>query len=366
VSVTIPTHQRLKHGRKRLDASLPRVDVIHDISEAEKRCTADGTTLERIGEEISEQLDYQPAKIRVIRNIRPKYACPCCRQGIKIAPVPAMLFPKSIATPALLAQITTAKFVDHVPLYRQETQFCRLRVCLGRATMAGWMIRLGATHVVPIINLLIDRLLETPLIHCDETRLQVLNSGKAPAADHWMWVRAAGPPGRRIILFDYDPSRGGAVPRRLLEGYRGILLTDGYEAYAKVALALGLVHASCMTTRAERSMRLINRSRQTRQVTPRSPSILSVSCTGSGDRYGIATTRSPPSNECGHAPNDPHPSSIVSIDGSRALRRRSCHRAGWAGRSTTRSDNGLSSPYFSNTARCLSITTAARTRSVPL
>ena len=246
VSVTIQAHQRLKHGRKRLDASLPRVDVIHDISEAEKCCAADGTTLERIGEEISEQLDYQPAKILVIRNIRPKYACPCCRQGIKIAPVPAMLFAKSIATPALLAQITTAKFVDHVPLYRQQTQFRRLRVCLGRATMAGWMIRLGATHVVPIINLLSDLLLEAPLIHCDETRLQVLNSGKAAATDHWMWVRAAGPPGRRIILFDYDPSRAGAVPRRLLEGYRGILLTDGYEAYAKVALALGLVHAGCM------------------------------------------------------------------------------------------------------------------------
>jgi transposase len=245
-SVMIRAHPRLKHGRKRLDPALPRIDVIHDISEAEKRCAADGMTLERIGEEISEQLDYQPAKIRVIRNIRPKYACPCCRQGIKIAPVPLMLFPKSIATPALLAQITAAKFVDHVPLYRQETQFGRLRVCLGRATMAGWMIRLGATHVVPIINLLVDRLLEAPLIHCDETRLQVLNSDKSPAADHWMWVRAAGPPGRRIILFDYDPSRGGAVPRRLLEGYRGILLTDGYEAYAKVALALGLVHAGCM------------------------------------------------------------------------------------------------------------------------
>jgi transposase len=86
VSVTIRAHQRLKHGRKRLDAALPRVEVIHDISEAEKRCAADGTTLERIGEEISEQLDYQPAKIRVIRNIRPKYACPCCRQGVKIAP----------------------------------------------------------------------------------------------------------------------------------------------------------------------------------------------------------------------------------------------------------------------------------------
>jgi transposase len=246
ITVTIPAYQRAKRGRKKLDAALPRIDVIHDILETEKRCAADGTALERIGEEVSEQLDYQPAKVRVIRNIRPKYACPCCRQGVKIAPVPMALFPKSIATPALLAQITTAKFVDHVPLYRQETQFDRLGVPLGRATMAGWMIRLGATHVVPIINLLADRLLEAPLIHCDETRLQVLNSGKAPTADHWMWIRAAGPPGRRIILFDYDASRGGAVPRRLLEGYHGILLTDGYEAYSHVALAQGLIHAGCM------------------------------------------------------------------------------------------------------------------------
>ena len=114
--ISVPAHQRAKHGRRRLDPALPRADVVRDIPESEKRCAADGTPLERIGEEISEQLDYQPAKIRVIRNIRPKYACPCCREGIKIAPVPAILFPKSIATPALLAQITTSKFVDHVPL----------------------------------------------------------------------------------------------------------------------------------------------------------------------------------------------------------------------------------------------------------
>ena len=102
--------------------------------------------------------------------------------------------------------------------------------------MAGWMIRLGATHVVPHHQLAERAAARAPLIHCDETRLQVLNSDKAPTPDHWMWVRAAGPPGRRIILFDYDPSRGGAVPRRLFEGYRGILLTDGYDAYANVAL----------------------------------------------------------------------------------------------------------------------------------
>lgn len=244
--VSIPAHQRQKRGRKPLSAELPRVDVVHDLPEHEKVCATDGTPLVRIGEETAEQLDYQPAILRVLRHIRPKYACPCCRQGVKIAPVPLQLLPRSLATPALLAQIATAKFVDGLPLYRQEAQFHRLGVPLGRATMAGWMIQLGATHVVPIINLLHEALLEAPLIHCDETRLQVLKSDKAPTAEHWMWVRAAGPHGRRVILFDHDPSRGGAVPLRLLQDYRGILLTDGYEAYAKVAATLGLVHAGCL------------------------------------------------------------------------------------------------------------------------
>ena len=245
-TVTIPAYERSKRGRKRLSAALPRVDVVHDVPDEEKVCPFDGTTLERIGEETAEQLDFKPAVVRVLKHIRPKYSCPCCHQGVKIAPVRLALFPKSLATPSLLAHITTAKFVDGLPLYRQEAQFARLGVTLGRATMAGWMIRLGGTHVVPLINLLKEQMLEHPVIHCDETRLQVLNSDKAPTADHWMWVRASGPPGRKIVLFDYDASRGGAVPLRLLEGYRGILLTDGYEPYANVAAALKLVHAGCM------------------------------------------------------------------------------------------------------------------------
>ena len=245
-TVTIPAYERTKRGRKVLSAALPRVEVVHDLPDDEKVCPVDGTALERIGEERSEQLDFKPAVVRVIRHIRPKYTCPCCHQGVKIASVPLALFPKSMATPSLLAHITTAKFVDGLPLYRQEAQFARLGVTLGRATMAGWMIRLGGTHIVPLINLLNEQLLEQPVIHCDETRLQVLKSDRAPTADHWMWVRAAGPPGRRIVLFDYDASRGGAVPLRLLEGYRGILLTDGYAAYDGAVAALQLVHAGCL------------------------------------------------------------------------------------------------------------------------
>jgi transposase len=245
ISVTIPPHERGKGGRKKLSAALPRVEVVHDLPDDQKRCAADGTALKRIGEEISEQLDFKPAQVRVIRNVRPKYACPCCQGNVAIAPVPAQLLPKSLATPGLLAHIATAKFVDGTPLYRQEPQLARLGVTLGRATMAHWMIQLGGVHVVPVINLMHELMLADPLIHCDETRLQVLKSDKAPTADHWIWVRASGPPGRRIVLFNYDASRAGAVPRRLLEGYRGILLTDGYEAYEAVARALSLTHAGC-------------------------------------------------------------------------------------------------------------------------
>jgi transposase len=244
--VIVPAHQRARRGRKKLSAALPRVEILHDLSETDKVCPADGTVLERIGEETSEQLEFVPAQVRVLRHIRPKYVCPCCRSGVKIASVPISLFPKSIATPSLLAQIATAKFVDGTPLYRQEPQFDRLGITLGRATMAGWMIRLGGHYLVPLINLLNEILLFEPLVHCDETRLQVLKSEKAPTADHWMWVRAAGPPGRRIVLFDYDASRAGGVPLRLLDGYQGILVTDGYAAYDGAAEALGLIHAGCM------------------------------------------------------------------------------------------------------------------------
>lgn len=244
-SITIAPRARKKRGRKKLPTSLPRIEVIHDLSADQRICARDGVALVRIGEEVAESLDYQPAVLRIVRHVRPKYACPCCAQGVRVAPAPARLLAKSVATPGLLAHITTAKYVDGLPLHRQEAQFERLGVSLPRATMARWLIELGQTHLVPILNLLNDHLLDAPLMHMDETRVQVLRSDKAPTADHWMWVRAAGPPGRRIVRFDYDPSRAGTVPARLLAGFSGVLLTDGYEAYDAVAKTHALVHAGC-------------------------------------------------------------------------------------------------------------------------
>ena len=244
-ALRIAAHSRKKPGRKALPSDLPRIQVVHDLPEGEKRCSRDGTTLEVIGKEESEQLDYVPAKLQVLHHVRLKYGCPCCKEGVKLAAAPAQLFPKSNATPSLLAHIATAKYVDGTPLYRQEAQFSRLGVDLPRATMARWMIQLGGEHLVPLINLMHEQMLSCQVIHMDETTVQVLKSDKAPTADHWMWVRASGPPGRRVVLYDYDPSRGSGPIRRLLEEFKGILLSDGWEPYENYANSAALTHAGC-------------------------------------------------------------------------------------------------------------------------
>jgi len=243
--IAIPAHTRKAPGRKPIADHLPRVDIIHDLPEAEKICPEDGTVLECIGQEESQQIDYIPARVQVLRHIRLKYGCPCCKSHIKLAKKPAQILPKSNAAPSLLAHIACAKYVDGLPLNRQEKQFQRLGLDLPRATTANWMIKLGEA-VIPIINLLNDHLLDGPLIHCDETTLQVLRSHKAPSSDHFMWVRAGGLPERTVVLFDYAPSRSAETAQRLLVGFNGILLTDGYDAYDSVANAQSLVHAGCL------------------------------------------------------------------------------------------------------------------------
>lgn len=167
-SVTIPEHTRKARGhRKALSADLPRVEVIHDLPEGENVCAYDGATLTVIGQDTSEQLDCVPAKVRVLKHVRLKYGCPCCDRSIKTASKPPQLLPKNNASPSLLAQIATAKYVDGVPLYRQEAQFERLGIPLSRTTAARWMIELSE-KIVPLMNLLRDHCVAQPLVHIDE------------------------------------------------------------------------------------------------------------------------------------------------------------------------------------------------------
>ena len=159
--------------------------------------------------------------------------------------MPAQPIPKSMASPGTLAHVATAKYVDGLPLYRQEQQLKRIGVDLPRSTLAHWMVKAG--HLVqPLINLLRDRLLSHDIIAMDETRLQVLKEpGRRPQSQSYLWVQRGGPPDHPIVLYDYDPSRSQQVPIRLLDDFSGYLQTDAYEGYNAVINRNGITPLGC-------------------------------------------------------------------------------------------------------------------------
>jgi transposase len=243
--VVVAAHKRKKRGRKPLPDHLPRIDIVHELPEPERCCEHDGRLLTEIGEVVSEQLDIIPAKIRVLRHIRKKYACDC-GQCIRTAPLPAQPIPKSLASPGLLAHVTVSKYQDALPLYRQQTILERIGIDLPRATLANWMIRAGQL-VQPVINLLEDRLLNYDIVQMDETTVQVLKeSGKCEQSKSYLWLQRGGPPDQKVVRFHYDPGRGAGVAKRLLEGFKGYLQTDGYDGYNAVVASNDLVHVGCM------------------------------------------------------------------------------------------------------------------------
>jgi transposase len=243
--VIVPAHSRKKGGRKKLPDTLPRVDVIHELSGDDLICPHDGGVLNEIGEKSSEQLDIVPARIQVIRHIRKQYACEC-GQCIRTAALPKQPIPKSMASPGLLAHITVSKYQDALPLYRQETILRRIGVDIPRATLANWMIRTG-TLIQPLINLMRDQMLDYDIIQMDETPVQVLKEpDKRAQSKSYIWLQRGGPPDRRVVLYDYDPGRSAQVPKRLLEGFKGYLQTDGYDGYNAVVTTNGLIHLGCM------------------------------------------------------------------------------------------------------------------------
>lgn len=166
-TVTVISKPRKNKKRVSIPAEIPREDKIYDLSENEKICPHDGAALKAIGEETHEQLDIIPAKIKVIRHIRKKYACPCCEQYVVTAQKPKLPIEKSIATPGLLAYISVSKYCDALPLYRQIEIFKRIGIELDRTSLANWMIKCGAL-VQALINRIQETLLEQRVLHMDD------------------------------------------------------------------------------------------------------------------------------------------------------------------------------------------------------
>lgn len=237
------TKPKGKPARKALPERIPRIERIIDIPAHERVCPFSGKPLHRIGEEITEQLDIVPAKVQVIRTIRPKYACSCGECVPKSMALPPQPIPKSMASPGLLGFITTSKYADGMPLYRQEGILQRIGCDIPRATLASWMIRCGDL-VTPLINLLREKMLEGPLVQCDETPIQVLKvPGKKPTSKSFMWVTAGwDESGKKIVLYEFNSSRSSDVPLKIFKDYKGYVQTDGYEGYSRLGLVPGIVH----------------------------------------------------------------------------------------------------------------------------
>lgn len=263
--VTVPEHTRRKGGRKPLSDDLPRVRVEHDIAEAEKLCPCgSGHARPRIGEAVTEQADIIPAQVQVIQNVRFKYGP--CRQcdgvfpdvagngddaatqarPVIVAPLPAQPLPKSIASPNTCAFVVTGKYTDGLPLYRLEKILARYGLDVSRGTLARWMIRLGRL-IVPLINLMQEIQLGYDVLQMDETTVQVLKEdGRAAKTKSRMWVRRGGPPDKPVILFNYEPTRSGAIAWRLAEDFKGYLQSDGYSGYDAVGRREDIVHIGCL------------------------------------------------------------------------------------------------------------------------
>ena len=230
--------------RSPLPVELPRIEIVHDVPEALRTCDC-GTPMVVIGQIVSEQLDIVPMQVRVLRHIRNTYGCPESIHAPTTAKLPLQPLPKSNASPDFLAMLLTVKFVDGLPLARFEYVLDRHGVSVPRQTLARWVI--GTSLMLqPLHNLMRDTLFDGPFMPMDETVVQVLKEkGKQPTSNSYMWVQTGGPPGKPVVIYDYEPSRSSVVPLRLLQGYQGYLMTDGYDGYNQVAQTDGIERLVC-------------------------------------------------------------------------------------------------------------------------
>ncbi len=252
----IDAHERKRSAeahRKAIPDHFPRIKIEHDLAPEQKMCTkcAVAHPLTRMGQEMRECYRFEPPKISVEQHIRPTYVCEERHEAPITAPAPPVILPKSMASPSLLAHIANSKFNLGLPLYRVSQDLKRYRLDLSPGTLGTWMSAVGGEKIVPVVNLMRDALFTVSFIHIDETPLQLLRSDKAIGSDHYIVVRSGGPPGQRIILYDYLASRTTAGLKQFFMGpegpYQGKLVSDGLERYDDIAAELKLLHFGCLT-----------------------------------------------------------------------------------------------------------------------
>jgi transposase len=229
--------EKRRTERGSLPEHLPRVEVV--IEPDDTACPCCGGAMQIIGEDRSQRLDRVPAQYQVVVTRRPKYACRQCQQGVVQAPAPARLIEGGLPTERLVAHVLVTKYADHTPLYRQCQIMGRQGIAVDRSVLAFW-VGYAAAEAKPLWRLLRDELLRSTKLFADETTAPVLDPGRGRTKKGYFWAlarddrpwRGGAPP---AVVYSYAPGRSGTIAAALLEGYSGVLQTDGYTAYSKLA-----------------------------------------------------------------------------------------------------------------------------------
>jgi transposase len=193
--------------------------------------------LKKLGEDVSEMLEYLPASFKVLRHVRPRMCCGRCDRIVQ-APAPSRPIARGMAGPGLLAHVFTAKFCDHLPLYRQSAIYAREGVKLDRSTLARWVGE-SSSLLAPLIEALRRYVLSASKLHGDDTPVPVLGpgTGKTKTERLWTYVRDDRPSvslDAPAVWFTYSPDRKGEHPQRHLAGFRGVLQADAYAGFNKL------------------------------------------------------------------------------------------------------------------------------------
>jgi transposase len=241
--------KKFKGQRAELLKDLPRIKRLCTLVEEDRFCEACETTLVSIGEEfIRTEIEFIPAEVRVIDYYRETFECRTCRKEgepyIEKSPMPYPVIQHSMASPSTVAWVMHQKFVNALPLYRQEKEWKTLGVSLSRATMANWILAASRDWLTPIVELMHKKALNEKHLHVDETTIQVMNEeGRKNTSDSYMWVYSTGKHSKNLIrIFEYQPGRSGKYPEKFLKNFKGYLHTDAYAGYNKVS---GITRCLC-------------------------------------------------------------------------------------------------------------------------
>ncbi len=237
--ITYSRRKKKTKGRNIDLTKLPHVRHLHDLSEEEKHCDCCGKKMEHIGEDITKQLEYIPAILQVLEHVKYKYACKACNK-LKEAKKPESPLPKSIATASLLTEVIIKKYEHHQPLYRQSKIFYQEGIDLPDNTLGHWVMQCGDI-LEPLKVALWESILDSHVLQADETPVKVLTEQKKG----WMWAYHGCDPGNRYIIFEYKNSRAGEAVNERLEGYEGILQTDGYSGYNALRRKTDVITIGC-------------------------------------------------------------------------------------------------------------------------